>query len=145
MRPEADDYSTRAINRKRLTQVCRATSSQVRVRLVDTSGRSFRSSALYARCRGWQATYPDRHFASTNGVDRSTRRPEDFSSFSQRSCTSSVVRIVVVSSCMPRRAMKTLVGSLIHANECRDMGVGSSGRAAGPRTATRAVGAVYPR
>ncbi len=56
---------------------------------------------------------PSGSIASTNGVDRSTRRPEDLSIFSTRSRTSSPVRIVVVSSCTPRRAMKTLVGSLI--------------------------------
>lgn len=60
-------------------------------------------------------TDPNQMFASTNGVDRSTRRPDDLSIFSTRSRTSSAVRTVVVSSCTPRRAMKTVVGSLTQA------------------------------
>ena len=76
---------------------------------------------------------PSGSIASTNGVDRSTRRPEDFSIFSTRSRTSSAVRIVVVSSCTPRRAMNTLVGSLIQISST----VGSSRYfCSGPKPAT---------
>ncbi len=45
--------------------------------------------------------------ASTNGLERSTRRPDDLSIRSTRSRTWSAVRIVVVSSGTPSRATKT--------------------------------------
>ena len=86
---------------------------------------------------------PSGSIASTNGVDRSTRRPEDFSIFSTRSRTSSAVRIVVVSSCTPRRAMNTLVGSLIQISST----VGSSRYCCSgpkPATASKTVRAVVP-
>jgi hypothetical protein len=76
---------------------------------------------------------PSGSIASTKGVDRSTRRPDDFSIFSTRSRTSSAVRTVVVSSCTPWRATKTLVGSLIHTSST----VGSSRYGcSGPKPAT---------
>src|SRR3954451_9470579 len=59
---------------------------------------------------------PSGNIASTNGVDRSTRRPLDFSIFSTRSRTSPDDRMVVVSSLWPRRATNTRPGSLIQVN-----------------------------
>jgi hypothetical protein len=55
---------------------------------------------------------PSGSVASTNGCDRSMRRPVGFSIRSTRSRTRSAVSTVVVSSLRPPRAMKTLVGSL---------------------------------
>src|SRR4051794_36815060 len=57
---------------------------------------------------------PSGSIASTKGVDKSTRRPDDFSIRSTSDRTSSAVRMVVVSSLRPARAMKTRPGSLIH-------------------------------
>jgi len=65
---------------------------------------------------------PSGSIASTNGVLRSTRRPVLLSIFSTRSDTWAAVKIVVVSSDLPRRATKTLPGSLIHTSST----VGSS-------------------
>ena len=56
---------------------------------------------------------PSGSIASTNGVERSTRRPDDLSIRSTRSCTWLPDRIVVVSSLRPRLATKTRPGSLI--------------------------------
>ena len=56
---------------------------------------------------------PSGSVASTNGEDRSTRRPEDFSIRSTRSRTWSAVSKVLVSSAVPPRATNTLLGSLI--------------------------------
>ena len=47
---------------------------------------------------------PSGRAASTNGIDRSSRRPEDFNMTSTRSCTSSSVRTMPVSSERPDRA-----------------------------------------
>ena len=55
---------------------------------------------------------PSGRVASTNGLLRATRRPLLLSIRSTRSRTSSAVRIVGVSSAMPPRATKTLLGSL---------------------------------
>ena len=60
---------------------------------------------------------PSGKVASTNGEERSTRRPDDFSIRSTKSRTSSAVRIVLVSSAVPPRATKILLGSLIQINE----------------------------
>ena len=56
---------------------------------------------------------PSGSIASTNGEERSMRRPEDLSMRSTRSRISAAVKIVVVSSLRPRWATKTLLGSLI--------------------------------
>ena len=56
---------------------------------------------------------PSSSIASTNGVEKSMRRPVLFSIRSTRSRTSSAVSTVVVSSLRPLRATKTRDGSLI--------------------------------
>ncbi len=53
---------------------------------------------------------PSGSMASTNGVLRSTRRPDDFSIRSTRSLTWSCDRMVVVSSATPSRATNTRAG-----------------------------------
>ncbi len=62
---------------------------------------------------------PSGRDASTNGDERSTRRPEDLSMRSTRSRTPSAVRIVGVSSLTPSRATNTLPGSLIQISSTR--------------------------
>ncbi len=56
---------------------------------------------------------PSGSIASTNGWLMSIRRPLDLSIRSTSSCTCAGVSIRLVSSCRPRRAMKTRLGSLI--------------------------------
>ena len=80
---------------------------------------------------------PSGSIASTNGVDRSTRRPEVFSIRSTRSRTSPSVEDRSWSArCDPLRATKTRPGSLIQISSI----VGSSSnRCSGPKPATAVV------
>ncbi len=68
---------------------------------------------------------PSGNMASTNGVLRSMRRPLLRSIRSTSSATSSLVRMSVVSSERPRRAMNTRPGSLIQISSM--VGSSSSG------------------
>jgi hypothetical protein len=77
--------------------------------------RAMPSSTTWRRC-------PSGSIASTNGWETSTRRPLDLSIRSTSSCTWAAVRIVEVSSCLPPRATKTRLGSLIQTSST----VGSS-------------------
>ena len=77
---------------------------------------------------------PSGNMASTNGVLKSMRRPDVRSIRSTRSATWSAVRITVVSSERPRRAMNTRPGSLIQISST--VGSSSSG-CNGPNPATR--------
>ena len=74
-----------------------------------------RSGRVSATCRRPRVTSgmtacrrsPPGNVASTNGLDRSSRRPETLSMRSTSSRTCPAVRIVVVSSASPRRATNT--------------------------------------
>ena len=83
--------------------------------LTAEKPREMPSSTTCSRC-------PSGSIASTNGWDRSMRRPLDLSIRSTSSCTCAELRIVDVSSCRPARATNTRLGSLIHTSST----VGSS-------------------
>jgi hypothetical protein len=76
---------------------------------------------------------PSGSVASTNGSLRSSRRPLVRSIRSTSSATSASASTVVVSSLWPRRATKTLPGSLIQTSSTSGS---SSHRCSGPKPAT---------
>ena len=105
---------------------------------TDAAGATnFRT--LTARCRpvtsGSTACSrdPSGRVASTNGSPRSSRRPLVRSIRSTSSATSAAVSTVVVSSLRPRRATKTLPGSLTQTSSTSGS---SSQRCSGPKPAT---------